>query len=88
MYQVLAPGDLLFENIFVYLHHLILLCELGEGFVLDHVGDLVTGVGTLHTALLPLPGSLDNVLKVSVGVWVESVEPQGGFTLHFSLIML
>ena len=71
LYQILAPGQFLADQLsFLPLRlavDLVLLRELGESFVLDHVADLLISlIRDLLTTLLPLPSSLQEVLKVSM----------------------
>merc|ERR1712045_566451 len=69
LYQILAPGQFLADHLsFLPLRlavDLVLLRELGESFVLDHIVDLLVSlIRDLLTTLLPLPSSLQEVLKV------------------------
>ena len=45
LYQILAPGDFFVQHLFIFplslAVDLVLLSELGEDFVLDHIADLL-----------------------------------------------
>jgi len=70
--------------------HLIFLRELGQDFVLHHVGHLLVAalIYFLVKAFLPLSSALQEVLKVGMRVWVEEVEPEGSFALHCLIFIL
>ena len=93
LYQILAPGQFLADQLsFLPLRlavDLVLLRELGESFVLDHIADLLVSlIRDLLTTLLPLPSSLQEVLKVCMGRRVLAVKSLGSFTLHNLLFEL
>ena len=71
LYQILAPRQFLANQLsFLSLPLaivLVLLGELGEDFVLDHIADhLVALIRGLLTTLLPLSSCLQKILKVSM----------------------
>ena len=87
LYQILAPGKFFVQQLLIlplrFAVDLVLLRELGESFVLDHVADLLISlIRDLLTTLLSLPSSLQEVLKVSMRGGMQSVKPLGSFTLH------